>query len=205
MMRNDRLGKAEFRKLRQQPEETLREFARRVRNIGKIAYSEKDPNTRDELFREKFLEGLSDVQLEVQLLKENPQTFGDLVNRAVDLEVIARITRGRSRNELERFDEFGRQQEPSRDVRAFSDEPWKEGLHLLTRRMDQMTQMMMTFMETLSTTVRPEKQAGMTDPHKREATTVVTEQKFKGDGGFVADICPVCDGFGHFPQQCPKR
>ena len=76
MMRNDRLGKAEFRKLRQRPEETLREFARRVRNIGKIAYSEKDPNTRDELFREKFLEGLSDVQLEVQLLKENPQTFG---------------------------------------------------------------------------------------------------------------------------------
>ena len=205
MMRNDRLGKAEFRKLRQQPEETLREFARRVRNIGKIAYSEKDPNTRDELFREKFLEGLGDVQLEVQLLKENPQTFGDLVNRAVDLEIIARTTRGRSRNEQERYEEFGRQREPSRDVRAFSDEPWKEGLHLLTRRMNQMTQMMMTFMETLSTTVRPEKQAGMADPHKREATTVVTERKFKGNGGFVADICPVCDGFGHFPQQCPKR
>ena len=86
MMRNDRLGKAEFKKLRQQPEETLREFARRVKNIGKIAYSEKDPNTKDELFREKFLEGLSDVQLEFQLLKENPQTFGDLVNRAVDLD-----------------------------------------------------------------------------------------------------------------------
>ena len=205
MMRNDRLGKAEFRKLRQGPEETLREFGRRVRNIGKIAYSEKDPNARDELFREKFLEGLSDVHLEVQLLKENAQTFGDLVNRAVDLEVIARITRGRSRNEQERYEEFGRQQDPSRDVRAFSDEPWKEGLHLLTRRMDQMTQMMMTFMETLSTTARPEKQAGMTDPRKREAAPVVTERKFKGNGDFVADICPVCDGFGHFPQQCPKR
>ena len=38
MMRNDRLGKAEFRNLRQRPEETLREFGRRVRNIGKIAY-----------------------------------------------------------------------------------------------------------------------------------------------------------------------
>ena len=61
MMRNDRLRKAEFRKLRQRPEETLREFARRVRNIGKIVYSEQDPNTRDELFREKFLEGFSDV------------------------------------------------------------------------------------------------------------------------------------------------
>ena len=205
MMRNDRLGKAEFRKLRQQPEETLREFARRVRNIGKIAYSEKNPNTRDELFREKFLAGLSDVQLEVQLLKENPQTFGDLGNRAVDLEVIAGTTRGRSRNEQERYEEFGRQQDSSCEFGGYSPEPWKEGIHQLTRRMDQMTQMMMTFMETLSTTVRPEKQAGMTDPHKREATTVVTEQKFKGDGGFVADICPVCDIFGHFPQQCPKR
>ena len=205
MMRNDRLGKAEFRKLRQQPEETLREFARRVRNIGKIAYSEKNPNTRDELFREKFLEGLSDVQLEVQLLKENPQTFGDLVNRAVDLEVIARTTRGRSRNEQERYEEFGRQQDSSCEFRGYSPEPWKEGIHQLSRRMDQMTQMMMTFMETLSTTVRPEKQAGMTDPPKREATPVATERQFKGNGGFVADICPVCDGFGHFPQQCPKR
>ena len=71
--------------------------------------------------------------------------------------------------------------------------------------MDQMTQMMMTFMETLSTIVRPEKQAGMTDPPKREVTPVATEQKFKGNCGFVADICPVCDGFGHFSQQCPKR
>ena len=66
-----------------------------------------------------------------------------------------------------------------------------------------MTQMMMTFMETLSTTGRPEKQAGMIP--KREAAPVVTERKFKGNGDFVADICPVCDGFGHFPQQCPKR
>ena len=43
MMRNDRLGKAEFRKLRQRPEETLRELTRQVRNIGKIAYSAQDP------------------------------------------------------------------------------------------------------------------------------------------------------------------
>ena len=76
MMRNDRLGKAEFRNVRQRPEETLREFGRRVRNIGKIAYSEKDPNTRDELFREKFLEGLSDVQLKFQLLKESHKHLG---------------------------------------------------------------------------------------------------------------------------------
>ena len=122
MIRNDRLGKVEFRKLRQRPEETLREFHRRVRNIGTIAYSEKDPNTRDEFFRQKFLEGLSEVQLEVQLLKENPQTIGDLVNRAVDLKVIARKTRGRSRNEQERYEEFGRQQDSSREFRGHSPE-----------------------------------------------------------------------------------
>ena len=205
MMRNDRLGKAEFRKLRQQPEETLREFARRVRNIGKIAYSEKDPNTRDELFREKFLEGLSDVQLEVQLLKENPQTFGDLVNRAVDLEVIARTTRGRSRNEQERYELFGRQQDSSCEFRGYSPEPWKEGLHQLTRRMDQMTQMMMTFLETMSTTARPEKWAGVTDPRRDDVIPVASERKFHGDGCLVTDKCPVCEHYGHSPQQCPER
>ena len=88
------------------------------------------------------------------------------------MEVIARTTRGRSRNEQERYEEFGRQQDSSCEFRGYSPEPWKEGIHQLTRRMDQMTQMMMTFMETLSTTVRPEKQAGMTDPPKREATPV---------------------------------
>ena len=205
MMRNDRLGKAEFRKLRQRPEETLREFARRVRNIGKIAYSEKDPNTRDELFREKFLEGLSDVQLEVQLLKENPQTFGDLVNRAVRLEVIARTTRGRSRNEQERYEEFGRQQDSCRDIRGYSDEPWKEGLQQLTRRMDEMTQMMMTFLETMSTTARPEKRAGVTEPWRDDVIPVASERKFHGDGCLVTDKCPVCEHYGHSPQQCPKR
>ena len=131
MMRNDCLGKAEFRNFRQRPEEALREFGSRVRNIGNIAYSEKDPNTRDELFREKFLEGLSDAQLEVQLLKENPPTFGDLVNRAVDLEVIARTTRGCSRKEQERYEAFGRREDPRRDLRAFSDEPWKDYICLL--------------------------------------------------------------------------
>ena len=205
MMRNDRLGKAEFRNLRQRPEETLREFGRRVRNIGKIAYSEKDPNTRDELFREKFLEGLSDVQLEVQLLKENPQTFGDLVNRAVDLEVIARTTRGRSRNEQERYELFGRQQDSSCEFRGYSPEPWKEGLHQLTRRMDQMTQMMMTFLETMSTTARPEKRAGVTDPWRDDVIPVASERKFHGDGCLVTDKCPVCEHYGHSPQQCPKR
>ena len=205
MMRNDRLGKAEFRKLRQRSEETLREFARRVRNIGKIVYSEKDPNTRDELFREKFLEGLSDVQLEVQLLKENPQTFGDLVNRAVDLEVIARTTRGHSRNEQERYEEFGRQQDSSCDIRGYSPEPWKEGLQQLTSRMDQMTQMMMTFLETMSTTARPEKRAGVRDPWRNDVNPVANERKFQGEGCLAADQCPVCEGFGHFPHQCPKR
>ena len=49
MMRNDRLGKAEFRKLRQRPEETLREFARRVKNIG-----EGQPVTTDGIVRLKL-------------------------------------------------------------------------------------------------------------------------------------------------------
>ena len=45
----------------------------------------------------------------------------------------------------------------------------------------------------------------MADQQKREATTVVTEQTVKGNGNHATDKVPVCEGFGHFPQQCPKR
>ena len=145
---------------------------------------------------------MSDVQLEVQLLKENPQTFGDLVNRAVDLEVIARTTRGRSQ---ERYEEFERQQESSCEFHGYSLEPWKEGLHQFTRRMDQMTQMMMTFLETMSTTARPEKRAVLTDPWRNEAFPVANERKFQVDSCLAADKCLICEYFGHSPQQCPKQ
>ena len=138
-------------------------------------------------------------------MRVNPQTFGDLVNRDVDLEVIARTTCGRSRNEQERYREFGRRQDSSREFRGHSPEPWKEGLHQLTRRMDQMTQIMMTLLETISTTARPEKRARLTDPWRNDVIPVANERKFQGDSCLAADKCPVCEGFGNFPHQCPKR
>ena len=127
------------------------------------------------------------------------------MNKAGDLEVIARTTRGRSRNEQEQYEEFGRQQDSSHEFRGYSPEPWKEGLHQLTRRMDQMTQMTMTFLEIMSTTARPEKRAGVTDPRRNDVILVANERKFQGDGCLAADKCPVCEVFGHSPQQCPKR
>ena len=128
------------------------------------------------------------------------------MNRAVDLEVIARTTRGRSRNEQERYEEFGRQQDSSCEFRGYAPEPWKVGLHQLTRRMDQMTQMMMmTFLETMSTTARPEKRAVLTDPWRNDAFPVANELKFQVDSCLAADKCLVCKDFGHSPQQCPKR
>ena len=122
------------------------------------------------------------------------------MNRAVDLEVIARTTRGRSRNEQERYEEFGRQQDSSCEFRGYPLEPWKEGLHQLIRRTDQMTRMMMTFLETMSTTARPEKRAVLTDPWRNEAFHVANELKFQVDGCLAADKCLVCKDFGHSPQ-----
>ena len=203
VMRNDRLGKAEFRSLRQHPEETLREFARRVRNIGKIAYSEKDPDTKDELFREKFLEGLSDGQLEAQLLKENPRTFGELVNRAADLEVIAKTTR--DRNELRWYSDYDRPPGSSPGALGFSTEPWKEELQQLTTRMDQMTQLMMKFMANVSKNIQPRKLSEFGNSYRNQVDHGAIEQKINADSGFRADRCSVCDGFWPPPSQCPKR
>ena len=127
------------------------------------------------------------------------------MNRAVDLEVFARTTRGRSRIEQQRYEEFERRQDSSCEFRGYSPEPWKEGLHQLTRRMDQMTHLMMTFLKPMSTTTRPEKRAVLTDPWRNEAIPVAKEPKFQVDGCLAADKCLVCEGFGHSPQQCPKR
>ena len=206
VMRNDRLGKADFRKLRRLTGETLRDFGRRVRNIGKIAYSEKDADTRDELFKEKFLEGLNDVRLEVQLLREDPRTFTDLVNRAVDLEVIEKTTGDRFRSEQERYQAFGRNDDSGREVHRYSPEPWKEDLDKLSGRMEEMTQMMMQFMRNMSMTVRPEKQTTMM--HSFEKKTDLWDDKLdtREGGGFIADKeCAIGSGLGHRGQHCPKR
>ena len=93
--RNDRAGRNEFKCLVQKESEPLREFARRVRNLGLLVFGHQEADQRDELFRERFLDGLSDSDLLEVLLRERTRGFVGTVDRAVELEAIANSARTR--------------------------------------------------------------------------------------------------------------
>ena len=80
--RNDRAGRNEFKSLVQKESEPLREFARRVRNLGLLVFGHQEADQRDELFRERFLDGLSDSDLLGVLLRERTRGFVGTVDRA---------------------------------------------------------------------------------------------------------------------------
>ena len=88
VLRNDRFGRSEFEALAQKSDESLRDFARRVQSTGMLVYHNVDAEERDELFRERFLEGLYNPELLEVLLRENTRTFRETVDRAVDLGAI---------------------------------------------------------------------------------------------------------------------
>ena len=95
VLRNDRLGRSEFKNLMQKEDEGLREYARRVRSTGTLVYANMDADQRDEQFRERFIEGLADPDLLEVLLRENTETFTETVNIAIDLETISKSIRKR--------------------------------------------------------------------------------------------------------------
>ena len=95
VLRNDRLGRSEFKILMQKEGEGLREYARRVRSTGTLVYANMDADQRDEQFRERFIEGLADPDILEVLLRENTETFTETVNRAIDLETISKSIRKR--------------------------------------------------------------------------------------------------------------
>ena len=95
VLRNDRRGRNEFEALAQKGDESLRDFARRVRKTGMLVYANKNAEQRDEQFRERFIEGLSNPDLLEVLLRENTRTFRETVDRAVDLQSIATSARTR--------------------------------------------------------------------------------------------------------------
>ena len=89
VLRNDRRGRKEVEALTQKGGESLRDFARRVRGTGMLVYANKNAEQRDEQFRERFLEGLSNPDLLEVLLREDNRTFRETVERAVDVEALA--------------------------------------------------------------------------------------------------------------------
>ena len=103
VLRNDRRGRNEFEALTQKGDESLRDFARRVRSTGMLVYANKYAEQRDEQFRERFIEGLSNPDLLDVLLREDNRTFRETVERAVDVEAIAESIRNLLNKRVEAF------------------------------------------------------------------------------------------------------
>ncbi len=93
--RNQRTARTDFKNLFQEANEGIKEFSRRVRAVGEIANVHLPANARDDMCREQFIEGLSDLEIQEMLLREDPPTFNDAVTRAVALQAILTGTRAR--------------------------------------------------------------------------------------------------------------
>ena len=103
VLRIDRRRRSEFESLTQKRSESIRDFARRVRSTGMLVYANKNAGERDELFRERFIGGLSYPDLLEMLLREDNRTFRETIERAVDVEAIAESIRNLPNKRVEAF------------------------------------------------------------------------------------------------------
>ena len=71
-----------------------------MRSIGEIANTNLNRDARDDMNREQFIEGLLDAEIQELLQREDPQTFTDAVNRALNLDAINRNVRNRQRRKV---------------------------------------------------------------------------------------------------------
>ena len=90
------VARAEFKSLMQGEKEGLSEFSRRVRSLGDVANVKIRAQARDDMNREQFIDGLFDVELQDQLLRED---LGSLA-RAQALELVNKTSRARNRMRL---------------------------------------------------------------------------------------------------------
>ena len=67
--------------------EDLRDFARRVRSLGEVANTNLGAQTRDDMNREQFTDGLCDFELQELLLREDLEIFNQAVARAQALDM----------------------------------------------------------------------------------------------------------------------
>ena len=147
VLRNDRRGRSEFEALAQKEDESLRDFARRVRNTGMLVYANVDAEQRDEQFRERFIEGLSNPDLLEVLLREDNRTFRETLGRAVALENIAESLRSRP---SKRVDAIRMTQETTTVNSNQEVDEMKLQLKGLTGAMNNMTEMMSQFVNMVT-------------------------------------------------------
>ena len=93
-------ARAEFKILMQGKKEGLREFSRRVRSLGDVANLNIVAQARDDMNREQFIDGLFDVELQDQLLREVLGSLAQAVARAQALELVNKTSRSRNRKRL---------------------------------------------------------------------------------------------------------
>ena len=179
VLRNDRRGRSEFEALAQKGDESLRDFARRVRNTGMLVYANVDAEQRDELFRERFVEGLSNPELLEVLLREDNRTIRETVDRAVALENIAESLRSRPNKRVDAI----RMTQEAGTMNSISEmNKMKQQLKRLTDEMNSLTDMMTQFVKT------------------------VTPVQFIGPSQSRKTVrCYVCGVDGHIAGKCPRR
>ena len=213
VLRNDRMGRSEFKALAQKEGEGLRDFARRVRSVGSQVFATLEAEQRDEHFRERFIEGLADSDLLEVLLREDPRSFTDTINRAVNLETIAKSIRNRP---SKRAAALRVAQETAAGSSNTEMTEVRQQLNEVSQAMTNLTNMMSKFMSSV-----------LLMPYPQAATTSSQEKKlfnpnenssrygsnFSNSGGGSNKpqssrqnlACFECGEEGHFARACPKK
>ena len=73
----------------------------RVIQTGEVAFiianAAKNAITRDNMNQEQFIDGLFDLEIQELILREDPKTFNDAINRSLNIDAISRGSRLRQR------------------------------------------------------------------------------------------------------------
>ena len=117
--RSPRVNRSEFKPVRQNGNESLKEYFRRVRYLGDLALCEKTLEGKGKDLRDQFLEGLLDSRLQQKLYEdETNRNFCEVLQRAQELDLIEKNARDvdQRRDKMTRADR----------VRIFYDD-WEQG------------------------------------------------------------------------------
>ena len=92
--RSPRATHSEFKSVRQNENESLKEYFRRVRSLGDLALCEKTLEEKDKDRRDQFLEGLFDSRLQQKLYEdETNRNSSEVLQHAQELELIQKNAR----------------------------------------------------------------------------------------------------------------
>ena len=92
--RSPRANRSEFKTVRENKNETLKEYFRRVRYLGDLALCEKTLEEKDKDLRDQFLKGLFDSRLQQKFYEdETKRNFCEVLQRTQELELIQKNAR----------------------------------------------------------------------------------------------------------------